>query len=162
SDFSPFKKKIFRTSLFMNDFQVLPSKLTTIKNKGASMDLETSSASDAISAFIKSVRLRRPEDAITWLVDLWRRPSTKPRVQRRVLICSGEDNLSVGVIERASDWYNGSRRRDLDAAATEVLRICQTKNWWAQKDGYEYLLAWRRAELVEVGHLTFDIEALHK
>ncbi len=103
--------------------------------------------SDAISALIKTTRLRLPSDAIDWFMYLWKIPKERPRVKRRILLMSGEDNVSFGVIERVGEWYGSSQRASMEAAATEVLRICQTQNWWAQRDGREYLYAWRIAEI---------------
>lgn len=109
-------------------------------------DAEPISPWEAISAFIKSIRLRYPAEALLWLVYLWQHPKERSRLQRRILLCSGEDNLSVEVIEKVAAWHAGPRRTSLDAAATEVLRICGTANWWAQPDGREYIYAWRRTE----------------
>ncbi len=115
------------------------------------MDIHTTAIaptpSEAISAFIKSVRLRRPTDSITWFTYLWVQPKEKPRIKRRCLLIAGEDNISVGVTEKVSDWFGGPRRNSIEAAATEVLRICQTPNWYAQPDGRDYIYAWRIAEL---------------
>lgn len=107
----------------------------------------TPTPSDAISAFIKSVRLRYPTESIKWLTYLWQQPKERPRVQRRILLISGEDNISVGVTEMVSDWYGSPSRKSIEAAATEVLRIIETKNWYAQPDGREYIYSWRIAEL---------------
>lgn len=101
---------------------------------------------EALSAFIKSIRLRRPEDAVTWFLFLWRIPQYKGRAQRRVLIASTEDNLSVGVMRRVSAWYNSIERVKFESAATEVARICATRNWWEQEDGRTYIRSWLEAE----------------
>jgi hypothetical protein len=102
--------------------------------------------SEALSALIKSIRLRRTEDAVTWLLYLWRIPQFKARAQRRVLIAAAEDNLSVGVIRRVSEWYNTIERVKFESAAREIARICATPNWWAQPGGQEYIYAWAKAE----------------
>lgn len=107
----------------------------------------TPTASDAISALIKSVRLRDTLEAVFWLVYLWQIPKERPRVKRRVLLLSGEDNIAVGVMECVANWYDSPNRRLLESAATEVVRICATQNWWAQPDGRNYIYAWRMAEL---------------
>jgi SWIM zinc finger len=101
---------------------------------------------EALSAFIKSIRLRRPGDAITWLLYLWRIPQYQARVQRRILIAAAEDNLSLGVMERVAAWYGSIARLNLQDAAREVYRICATPNWWAQPDGHAYIFAWEEAE----------------
>ncbi len=104
-------------------------------------------ASNAISSLIKSTRLRYSSEAINWLVFLWKQPLQRPRIKRRILLMAGEDNISAGVIERVSEWYASPRRASIEAAATEVLRICATPNWYAQPDGRQYMYAWRVAEL---------------
>jgi hypothetical protein len=104
------------------------------------------SPTEALSAFIKSIRLRRFHDAITWLLYLWRIPQYQNRVRRRILIAAAEDNLSLGVIERVAAWYGSSARLNLQDAAREVCRICATPNWWAQPDGHAYIFAWEDAE----------------
>lgn len=101
---------------------------------------------EALSALIKAIRLRRVEDAVMWLLYIWRIPSHRSRAQRRLLIASAEDNLSVGVIGRASAWYNSLERVRFDSAAAEVVRVCMTPNWWAQADGHAYMEAWLEAE----------------
>ena len=118
--------------------------------------------SEAISAFIKSIRLRKTEEAITWLRYLWHQPGLKSRMQRRILVCSGEDNLSVGVINAVSDWYNSYQRTQLDSAAIEVARICASTNWWAQPDGHLYFFAWEQAEINSKPHLPKDYPQLLK
>ena len=104
-------------------------------------------ASDAVSAFIKSVRLRYTEDAAFWLTYLWQSSKERSRAQRRILYESGEDNISVDVIERVGEWFGSPQKRSLESAITEVLRICATKNWWAHPDGRRYIYSWRTAEL---------------
>lgn len=101
---------------------------------------------EALSALIKAIRLRRTEDAVMWLLYLWRIPSHRVRAQRRLLIASAEDNLSVGVMRKTSAWYNSLERVRFDSAAAEVIRICMTPNWWAQADGHAYMDSWLEAE----------------
>lgn len=116
--------------------------------------------SNAISAFIKSIRLRRPDDAVFWATYLWQIAKERSRIQRRILYCCGEDNISVGVIERVSDWYGSPRKKSLESATEEILRICATRNWWAQPDGWEYIFAWRRAEVAPINFKHLDLEGL--
>lgn len=101
---------------------------------------------EALSAFIKAIRLRRPEDAATWLLYLWRLPQYRGRAQRRLFIASAEDNLSVGVMRKVSAWYNSIERVKFESAVIEIARICATRNWWAQPDGHAYIRAWAQAE----------------
>jgi len=106
------------------------------------------SASAILSAFTKSIRLRRAEDATLWFVALWRSgKSNQDRAQRRLLISAGEDCLSIPVMQGISAWYNGSSRFDLHSAIRHVLEISQTPNWYATEAGRRYILHWREAEL---------------
>lgn len=108
---------------------------------------EVPTSKDAMSAFIKSVRLRRTDDAVLWMLFLWQRPQDRERIKLRILLESGEDNLSLNVLEQISEWYGSPRRKLLEAAVTEVIRLCATRNWWAQHDGRQYIYAWREAEM---------------
>ncbi len=121
---------------------------------------EVPTASEAISAFIKTVRLRHSSDAVSWFTYLWLQPKQKSRIKRRILLCSGEDNISVGVTEKVSEWFGGSGRKSFEAAATEVLRICATPNWWAQPDGRAYIYNWRTAELSSPDFRGITLDAL--
>lgn len=116
---------------------------------------------EAISAFIKSVRLRRAEDAILWLTCLWLTPKERKRIQQRVLYEGAEDNLSTPVIEKVCDWFGSPQRKSLEAAAAEVLRICGTANWWGQADGRDYIYAWHRAELNPPNFKKISMEGLY-
>jgi hypothetical protein len=101
---------------------------------------------EALSALVKSIRLRRAEDAVTWFWYLWRIPQYRARAQRRVLIAAAEDNLSVGVIRRVAEWYGTIERVKFEHSVREILRICATPNWWAQDDGHAYIDRWAAAE----------------
>jgi hypothetical protein len=110
-------------------------------------DDELPTPKEAVSAFIKSVRLRYSDEAVLWAAYLWTMSKERPRIQRRILLAGGEDNMSVPVMERISDWYGSPNKKSLEAATTEVLRLCATKNWWGQPDGRQYIYAWRQAEI---------------
>ncbi len=124
---------------------------------------------EALSAFIKSIRLRRTEDAVTWFLYLWRIPQFRGRAQRRLFIASAEDNLSVGVMRKVSAWYNSIERVRFESAVRELVRICATRNWWEQEDGRTYIRAWLsaeksapRLELVSESNLYLAIESAAK
>jgi hypothetical protein len=112
-----------------------------------------------VSALVKSIRLRRTEDAITWLLTVWRFPSLRYRLTRRVLVSSGEDGLSPELIEAVALWYSGPNRYSLGHAAQEVGRICGTPSWWALHEGHEMIFAWKRAEAIaaQARPATFDV-----
>lgn len=124
---------------------------------------------EALSAFIKSIRLRRTEDAAMWFLYLWRIPQFRGRAQRRLFIASAEDNLSVGVMRKVSAWYNSIERVRFESAVGELVRICATRNWWEQEDGRAYIRAWLSAErntpkleLVSENNLYLAVESAAK
>jgi hypothetical protein len=99
-----------------------------------------------ISALIKSIRVRRPDDAVTHLGYLWNLGSSaRVRVRRRLLICSAEDNTSIPVMAHVSKWFNEDRQ-ELEGAVREVLRIDGTPNWYATAAGRKYVRSWWQAE----------------
>lgn len=126
----------------------------------SSPDESLLSPKDAISAFIKSVRLRYLDDALLWMAYLWQFPKERQRIKLRILLESGEDNLSVDVIEQVGEWYGSAYRNSLEAAAAEVVRICATENWWAQHDGRQYIYAWYRAEMEPQSFKMYELDEL--
>jgi len=120
--------------------------------------------SQALSGLVKSLRLRRPDDAVYWLVylDTFREPTSRMRVARRLLIGSAEDGHSVEVIENvARNWRHLARvKTDILHLAAEALRICKMPNWWHPDSGgkdyiYSGLLAERKLFHYR-GHHTFE------
>ncbi len=102
---------------------------------------------EALSSFIKEIRLRNTENAITWLSYLWKQPGLKSKMQRRILLSAGEDCMCLDVMDSVFGWYNNlSTRKSLELAAIEVARICSTPNWYAQPDGRMYMYAWEKSE----------------
>lgn len=103
---------------------------------------------EAMSAYIKTFRLRHTDDAITWLRYLWFQPGLESKVQKRILLSSGEDNMNVHVMDTISGWHgNLDTRKSLELAAIEVARLCATDNWYAQPEGRLYMFAWEKAEI---------------
>jgi hypothetical protein len=122
------------------------------------------SFSQALSALVKSLRLRRVEDAVYWLVylDTFRESTSRFRAARRLLIGSAEDGHSITVMEAvAANFSQLTRpRTDLIYLAAEALRICKFENWWHPKSGgkdyiYAGLLAERKL-LHYPGHHTLE------
>jgi hypothetical protein len=107
---------------------------------------DAATASEHLSALVKTIRLRMPVAAVAHLATLWRGKTTRARAQRRLLISAAEDNLSVPVMRRVVHWFDGRQRDDLNAAAAEVARLCSTPNWYANEAGREYIRSWRSAE----------------
>src|SRR4029077_302439 len=63
--------------------------------------------SQALSALVKSIRLRRVEDAVYWLVylDTFKEPQSRFRTARRILVGSAEDGHSIAVMEKVVDSF---------------------------------------------------------
>jgi hypothetical protein len=121
--------------------------------------LEAPNTALYVSALVKSIRLRRTEDAITWLLTLWRYPTLRHRITRRVLISSGEDSISPELIGAVAGWYNGPHRQSFPHAAREVCRICGTPSWWAVQAGHDMILSWKRAESIAERVQTSSLDA---
>ena len=96
--------------------------------------------SQALSALVKSVRLRMVEDAVYWLVYLNGFGNAKReryRTARRLLIGSAEDGHSVAVMEQVVSSFPTFSRRDADVVhlVAEAVRICKIPNWWHTSTG---------------------------
>jgi hypothetical protein len=120
--------------------------------------------SQALSGLVKSIRLRREQDAVYWLVylDTFKEPADRNRVARRLLIASAEDGHSVEVMEEVARKYTTLARKQTDILhlAAEALRICKMPNWWNPSSGgpdyiYKGLLA-ERFLLHYPGHHTLE------
>src|SRR5271157_6306123 len=63
--------------------------------------------SQALSGLVKSLRIRRVEDAVYWLVylDGFKEKPYRFRTARRLLIGSAEDGLSVRVMEKVRENF---------------------------------------------------------
>lgn len=77
-----------------------------------------------ISALVKSIRLRRQEEAIKWVTLLWPIRELRARLTRRVFLSSAEDSISPALMVEVGRWLHSHRRYDLNAVATKVSRIC--------------------------------------
>ena len=90
--------------------------------------------SQALSALVKSIRLRRMEDAVYWLLylDTFQEASNRFRVARRLLIGSAEDGHSIAVMETAVGNFPHISKLQTELAylITEAVRICKVPNWW--------------------------------
>jgi hypothetical protein len=100
--------------------------------------------SQALSAMVKSIRLRRVEDAVYWLVylDTFKEPQARFRTARRILIGAAEDGHSISVMEKVVDSFKriSSVHAELQQLAAEVARICKVPNWWhASTGGHDYI-----------------------
>lgn len=123
--------------------------------------------SQALSALVKSLRLRRVEDAVYWLYYLHNFKEDgkgyRFRLARRLLIGSAEDGHSIAVMEVLSRNFPTLCRQDtpLYRMVAEVLRICGVPNWWSpESNGPDYIhkgmVANRRAGLYKDGGVTTE------
>jgi len=95
--------------------------------------------SQALSGLVKSLRIRRVEDAVYWLVylDGFKEKPYRFRTARRLLIGSAEDGLSVPVMEKVRENFltiSKPQSELLDWIA-EAVRICKLPNWWHPDSG---------------------------
>jgi hypothetical protein len=100
--------------------------------------------SQALSALVKSIRLRRVEDAVYWLVylDTFKGAQYRLRTARRLLISSAEDGHSVAVMEQVGRkfWSLSKPQTDLIDLVAEAIRLCKLPNWWhPDSGGPEYI-----------------------
>jgi hypothetical protein len=106
--------------------------------------------SQALSGLVKSIRMRRAEDSIYWLVYLdgfplsekLTRKAARFRVARRILIGSAEDGHSIPVMEYVADNFRYLCKLDtpLVYLAAEIVRICKLPNWWnPDTGGHDYI-----------------------
>jgi hypothetical protein len=100
--------------------------------------------SQALSALVKSIRIRRVEDAVYWLVylDSFKGPEYRFRTARRLLIGSAEDGHSITVMEAVAGkfWKLSKLKTDLIDLVPEAIRICKLPNWWhPETNGPDYI-----------------------
>jgi hypothetical protein len=95
--------------------------------------------SQALSALVKSLRIRRTEDAAHWLLylDSFKEPQYRFRTARRLLIGSAEDGHSVAVMEKVREVFPkiSTRQTELAYLVREAIRICKVRNWWHPTTG---------------------------
>ncbi len=118
--------------------------------------------SQALSGLVKSIRMRRVEDSIYWLMYLDGFPASEKlskkaarlRVARRILIGSAEDGHSIPVMENVADNFRCLCKLDtpLVYLAAEIVRVCKLPNWWDPVTGghdyiYKSLVGYRQRVL---------------
>ncbi len=95
--------------------------------------------SQALSALVKSIRIRRVEDAIYWLwyLDSFKEKQYRFRTARRLLIGSAEDGHSIPVMEKvvSSFWRNIKPETELLNLIADAVGICRMPNWWHPDSG---------------------------
>ena len=95
--------------------------------------------SQALSALVKSIRIRRVDEAVYWLVylDTFKEKQYRFRTARRLLIGSAEDGLSIPVMEMIADSFRTISKPETDLwyLVSEAIRICRLPNWWSPETG---------------------------
>lgn len=95
--------------------------------------------SQALSGLVKSIRIRKVDDAIYWLLylDSFKEAEHRFRAARRLLIGSAEDGHSIRVMETVASgfWEMSKRQCELIKLVAGVLRICKLPNWWHPGSG---------------------------
>lgn len=109
--------------------------------------------SQALSGLVKSLRIRRVEEAVYWLcyLDSFKEKQYRFRAARRLLIGSAEDGHSVPVMEESSSRFrrNSCPETGLPHLIEDAIRICKLPNWWQPETGgpdyiYQSLIGERR------------------
>ncbi len=95
--------------------------------------------SQALSGLVKSLRIRRLDEAVYWLVylDTFEVKQFRFRTARRLLIGSAEDGHSVAVMEKVGQgfWRMSKPQAELIDLVAEAVRICKLPNWWRPESG---------------------------
>jgi hypothetical protein len=95
--------------------------------------------SQALSALVKSLRLRRVDDAAYWLLYLigFPEPQHRFRTARRLLIGAAEDGHSIAVMEKVLGQFPSisKPKTELQNLVAEAVRICKVPNWWHPSTG---------------------------
>lgn len=95
--------------------------------------------SQALSALVKSIRIRRVEEAVYWLLylDTFKEKEYRFRTARRLLIGSAEDGHSIPVMEEVVRNFRRTCRMETDLLhlVADAVRICKLPNWWDPHSG---------------------------
>jgi hypothetical protein len=95
--------------------------------------------SQALSGLVKSIRIRKIDQAVYWLIylDTFRGAEYRFRTARRLLIGSAEDGHSVVVMEKLRERFSTliSPRAQVMDLVKEAIRICKLPPWWSPDSG---------------------------
>lgn len=95
--------------------------------------------SQGLSALVKSIRIRRVDEAVYWLVylDTFKEKPYRFRTARRLLIGSAEDGHSIPVMEETVRNFRKTSRLETDLLCliADAVRICKLENWWHPNSG---------------------------
>lgn len=128
------------------------------------------SIAQAMSALVKSVRLRHTESAVYWYLHVATCfPNDSLRLYRRLFIIGAEDCIDPTIQRQMYEWYmqaltSKNTPRTHRLAVYMIQRICTTEDWWQSKSGQRYILGWRLTEKAskEAGPLSEDQKAYFK
>lgn len=102
--------------------------------------------SQALSALVKSIRLRDINEGAYWLTYCWgfkyKLSGSQFRTVRRLLIGSAEDGHSIAVMETLAGNFPSllSKQTDFERVMAELVRICKVPNWWhPETGGHDYI-----------------------
>lgn len=95
--------------------------------------------SQALSGLVKSLRIRRIDECVYWLVylDTFRGAEYRFRTARRLLIGAAEDGHSITVMEKMAERFSTliRPRAQLIDLVKEAIRICKLPSWWSPDSG---------------------------
>lgn len=95
--------------------------------------------SQALSGLVKSLRIRRPEEAVYWIWYMNTLPEqpNRFRMARRLLQGTAEDGFAIPVMEKCAQnfGYLTKKSTGLLYLVAEVVRICKLPNWWHPDSG---------------------------
>ncbi|QHJ74577.1 hypothetical protein VH22019_00013 [Vibrio phage VH2_2019] len=100
----------------------------------------------AMSAMIKSVRLRDLEGASSYAKYLWDRVPVE-RMMSRLLMMSAEDGFNVSTMELISRANTQRSRMTAHKYCLLLSKICADPNWYATDSGRAYIRHWRESEI---------------
>lgn len=102
--------------------------------------------SQALSALVKSIRLRDIEEGAYWLTYCWgfkdKLSGSQFRTVRRLLIGSAEDGHSIVVMEKLAENFPAllGKQVEFERVMAELVRICKVPNWWnPTTGGHDYI-----------------------
>lgn len=109
----------------------------------------------ALSALVKSIRIRNVQEAVYWTVYLHPmfEKGARFRTARRMLIGSAEDGMSVAVMEKTASNFGNLAKSNADVVhwVAEVIRLCKVPNWWGFDEGHSFVeqaLIGKRADVI--------------
>ena len=119
--------------------------------------LEFYDAFEVRSAFIKSIRLGKVEDAIYWLEVMLIGGAKPKNIAKRMMVDSQEAGLGISPAVYSETVYNILKNTDdgaIDALFQLTVYLCNCKKWWEDEIMREYVRKW-----ISIRH---DVEKVSK